>query len=139
MKIKKIVSLDGTLNELEIPLEGYEDMYARWLSGEGDIQNMLPHLTPAQREFLMTGIAQEQWDDMFKPKPKDLTKHGFTVCDIGNGCTAWQKEFKDGSYVHITDSELMEHELFNKKASVGFYSREGAVQMWGKIKVRNIE
>jgi hypothetical protein len=139
MKIKKISPFDGTLNELEIPLEGHEAMYARWLSGEGHIQNMLPHLTPAQREFLMTGITQEQWDDTFKPKdPKDLTKHGFEVWQTGGGFTAWRKEFKDGGYVLITGDDA-EHELVRKKATVGLYNDEDELQMWGRIKVKDIE
>ena len=137
MKIKKISPFDGTLNELEIPLEGYEDVYARWLSGAGNIQNMLPHLTPAQREFLITGITQEQWDATFKPK--NLTKHGFEVFHTGGGHTAWRKEFKDGSYVLITDEHDADHELIGKTAIVGFYDTEAELQMWGKIKVRNIK
>jgi hypothetical protein len=28
------------------------------------IQNIVPHLSPADREFLMTGITDEEWDSM---------------------------------------------------------------------------
>jgi hypothetical protein len=29
------------------------------------IQNVFPHLTPDQREFLMTGVTPEEWDELF--------------------------------------------------------------------------
>lgn len=31
-------------------------------------QDALPHLSPAEREFLMTGYTQEDWDKMFPPE-----------------------------------------------------------------------
>lgn len=31
----------------------------------GLIQDVLPHLTAGQREFLKTGITEEQWDALF--------------------------------------------------------------------------
>ena len=34
--------------------------------GEGHIQNIFPHLTPGQREFIMTGITDDEWDETFK-------------------------------------------------------------------------
>ena len=36
-----------------------------WGKGEKLIQNALPYLTVAEREFLMTGLTQEEWDDIF--------------------------------------------------------------------------
>lgn len=29
------------------------------------IQNIVPHLSPGDREFIKTGITQEEWDEMF--------------------------------------------------------------------------
>lgn len=41
-----------------------EQMQA-WLDGEL-IQRAMPNLTPAEREFILTGTTQEEWDEMFK-------------------------------------------------------------------------
>lgn len=35
-----------------------------WLMGELLIQDALPELTPAERELLMTGYTQEDWDQI---------------------------------------------------------------------------
>lgn len=29
------------------------------------IQNIVPHLSPGDREFIKTGITQKEWDEMF--------------------------------------------------------------------------
>lgn len=39
----------------------------RWKDGEL-IQNVMPNLTPAEREFLITGYTQDDWDVMFGEK-----------------------------------------------------------------------
>ena len=36
-----------------------------WLAGEL-IQNALPQLTAPEREFLMSGMTDEDWDQMFQ-------------------------------------------------------------------------
>tara|TARA_E500000178_G_scaffold349042_1_gene405257 strand:- start:65 stop:262 length:198 start_codon:yes stop_codon:yes gene_type:complete len=36
----------------------------RWKAGEL-IQNVMPHLSPDDREFLMTGLTPEDWEEMF--------------------------------------------------------------------------
>ena len=46
-----------------------------WEAGNGNIQDIMPYLSPDEREFLMTGITPEEWDDMFKEtvaRSKDL-------------------------------------------------------------------
>lgn len=67
MKITKISRLSGKDNTMEIPFTDEQfKKYERWFKGEGLIQNMLPHLSADQREFLMTGITSEEWKDIFK-------------------------------------------------------------------------
>ena len=39
-----------------------------WEDGGELIQNAMPNLTDNEREFLMTGITPEEWDDMFGPE-----------------------------------------------------------------------
>lgn len=43
------------LNVTQEQLDQYE-------SGDVLIQDVFPHLTPAEREFIMTGITEEEWN-----------------------------------------------------------------------------
>ena len=47
-----------------------------WENGGELIQNAMPNLTDNEREFLMTGITPEEWDDMFGPEdpPCEVSK-----------------------------------------------------------------
>lgn len=47
------------------PLEITEAQVYDWVNGGVSIQDAMPHLSPAEREFLMTGITAEEWDSMF--------------------------------------------------------------------------
>ena len=38
-----------------------QDQYDDWLMGDDLIQHALPHLSDSEREFLMTGITDEEW------------------------------------------------------------------------------
>ena len=51
---------------MELPLSA-EEVEAGLASGEL-IQRAFPTLTNVQREFLMTGSTQEEWDEVFPPK-----------------------------------------------------------------------
>jgi hypothetical protein len=62
MKITRKSPFSGKVNEMEIPVT--EDQLKDWQSGTL-IQNAMPNLTPDQREFLMTGITPEEWNDTF--------------------------------------------------------------------------
>lgn len=42
------------------------DQYEGYLTGSLVIQEALPHLTKGEREFLMTGITDEEWNAAFK-------------------------------------------------------------------------
>lgn len=35
------------------------------------IQEAFPQLSPAEREFLMTGITDEEWDQLFPPEDEE--------------------------------------------------------------------
>lgn len=66
MLYTKRSELTGRVNQMEIPVTPQEINDWR-ISGEL-IQNALPQLTPDQREFLLTGSTQQEWDDLFKDK-----------------------------------------------------------------------
>lgn len=35
------------------------------------IQNVMPHLTPAEREFIISGCTQDDWDYLWKETEED--------------------------------------------------------------------
>lgn len=59
MKITKKSILTGKTRTMDLPIT--EAQYARYVDGADLIQNILPHLTSSQREFLMTGITDDEW------------------------------------------------------------------------------
>ena len=63
MKIVRKSPFTGETNTREIDVTG--EQLARWHSGEL-IQNVMPHLSADDREFIMTGITPEEWDLVFK-------------------------------------------------------------------------
>lgn len=54
--------LTGVERTLDIPCTQVE--YDAWEAGLL-IQEAMPNLTPNQREFLLTGITEEEWDAEF--------------------------------------------------------------------------
>jgi hypothetical protein len=64
IKVTKTSIISGTTRTIELPIT--QDQLERWQRGEDLIQNIMPDLTPDQREFIMTGVISEEWDDTFK-------------------------------------------------------------------------
>jgi len=71
MKIKRRSILTGVERELDIPAVTEERM-KEWRPGEGQVgkpvQEVFPELTADQREFLLSGVTREEWDEHFKDK-----------------------------------------------------------------------
>lgn len=42
-----------------------EEQLSQWKDEGVCIQKAMPHLTPGEREFIMTGITPEEWETMF--------------------------------------------------------------------------
>ena len=61
MLVGKRSMMSGTLNEMNIEVS--EKQITLWMEGEL-IQNVMPNLTPTEREFLMTGITPSEWHEM---------------------------------------------------------------------------
>ena len=53
---RSLITQDEHTQEIDIT----QHQLNRWTAGEL-IQSVAPHLTPAEREFLMTGITAEEW------------------------------------------------------------------------------
>tara|TARA_R100001163_G_scaffold43776_1_gene33018 strand:- start:63 stop:263 length:201 start_codon:yes stop_codon:yes gene_type:complete len=62
MLITRTSPFSNQTNIMEIDVT--EEQIALWESGTL-IQNAMPHLTPDEREFIMTGITPEEWDSAF--------------------------------------------------------------------------
>ena len=52
--------------DLDVTQEGLN----RWKNGEL-IQNVFPHLSVDEREFLMTGIIGEEWNELLEDELRD--------------------------------------------------------------------
>jgi hypothetical protein len=48
-----------------------KEQYNKWINNTGYIQDIFPHLTNEEREFLMTGSTPEEWDRAFKNEKED--------------------------------------------------------------------
>lgn len=59
MKVGRVSIISGRLQTMELPVTPRE-LY-NYLSGDMDIQDAFPSLTPAQREFIKSGITPEEW------------------------------------------------------------------------------
>ncbi len=62
MLIHRTSPLSGKSVVQDIPVTN--EQLEAWLSGEL-IQNAMPHLDAGQREFIKTGITNEEWETLF--------------------------------------------------------------------------
>jgi len=60
--IKNRSMLTNKIHEMEIDVT--HEQIAEWENG-ALIQNVMPHLTSDEREFIMTGITPTEWDETF--------------------------------------------------------------------------
>jgi len=63
MLITKKSAFTGIEHTMDLPIT--QEQLEAYTSGNGLIQNIFPDLTPDQREFLMTGVTSEEWDEFF--------------------------------------------------------------------------
>lgn len=62
MEIKRISQYSGKENKMDLPIT--LEQLIRWKSGEL-AQRVFPHLSMAEREFLITGMTPEEWDELY--------------------------------------------------------------------------
>lgn len=62
MLITRTSPFSGKTTTREIPVT--EEQLARWNNGTL-IQNAMPNISADDREFLMTGITPEEWNEVF--------------------------------------------------------------------------
>ena len=66
MKVTRKSLITGNESTLDLPITF--DQWQRYWAREGLVQDIFPHLTPEQREFLMTGITPEEWQTYVENK-----------------------------------------------------------------------
>ena len=62
MLIYKKSTISGKINGTMIPVS--KNQIRRWVKGEL-IQDVMPDLTKDEREFMISGITQEEWYGLF--------------------------------------------------------------------------
>ena len=50
---------------MDITIEEFNQCWYNWYVAGKKVQDAFPKLTSAQREFLMTGITETEWNDIF--------------------------------------------------------------------------
>lgn len=71
MLITKTSMYSGIEHTIDIPITKEE--YENFINGSIHVQNAFPNLTPDEREFLMTGITREEWNEIFYDDEEDET------------------------------------------------------------------
>jgi len=62
MKVTRTSQATGITREVELDIT--DEQILKYEAGEL-IQKAFPNLTPAEREFIMTGITEDEWKDIF--------------------------------------------------------------------------
>ncbi len=63
MLIRRTSAFTGVVHEREIACD--PEHFAQWQLG-AHIQRVMPYLSDADREFIKTGVTQEEWNAAFK-------------------------------------------------------------------------
>ena len=63
MQVFRESPFTGEMNVMEINIT--EEQYERYLMREDLIQNIMPNISAAEREFIMTGYTAQDWKDIF--------------------------------------------------------------------------
>lgn len=70
MKITRKSPFTGKINTLDLPIS--QEQWKEWNSPDRRlIQDVFPNLTPEHREFIKTGMLNEDWDELFPEEDED--------------------------------------------------------------------
>jgi hypothetical protein len=69
MWIKRKSVISGIERTRNIPVN--PDDYLSWQAGAGNIQSLMPYLTDTDREFILSGITDDEWDEAFAELEED--------------------------------------------------------------------
>lgn len=68
MKITRKSPYSGAVRVMDIDVT--QEQLERWHDGEL-IQNVMPHLTVNEREFIISGMTEDEWNAAFGEYPED--------------------------------------------------------------------
>jgi hypothetical protein len=63
MKITRKSAITGIQRVIDIPVNPEDFM--SWQAGHGNIEDLMPYLSDDHREFILSGITSEEWDEAF--------------------------------------------------------------------------
>ena len=63
VNVVRVSPLTGKTNIMEIDIT--LDQLRQWEKGLGLIQDIMPNLTDSEREFIMSGMTDDDWDEAF--------------------------------------------------------------------------
>ena len=69
MKVTRTSIVSGDTHQFEFDIT--PDQWIAYSSGELKIQDAFPHLKPWEREFIMSGITEDEWNELFPPDEED--------------------------------------------------------------------
>jgi hypothetical protein len=76
MLIHKKSVLSDKMNTMDLPVT--REQVNKWRTSGMLIQDVFPNLTPIQRQFLLSGVTEEEWEKAFGDEdnidPADLLK-----------------------------------------------------------------
>lgn len=70
MYIKRKSVISGIERTRSIPVN--PDDYMAWQAGLGSMQDLMPYLSDSDREFILSGITAEEWDEMFSDVDEEV-------------------------------------------------------------------
>lgn len=79
-KITKTSMLSGVTRTLVIDHYEQDEFDTRlnaWKDGKALIQDAFPNLTDSQREFILTGSSDAEWDEYFSEKDEEISDDAF--------------------------------------------------------------
>lgn len=78
MLIERRSLVSGVIRTLDLPVT--EDQIEAWEQGM-KIQDAMPNLTDSQREFILTGVVDMEWDMLYKEEYLPEDDNGFEFSD----------------------------------------------------------
>ncbi len=75
MLIQRRSLISGLIRTLDLPVT--EEQIEAWENG-ALIEDAMPNLNTAQREFLLTGITDDEWKETFPPEDDEADNEYFS-------------------------------------------------------------
>jgi len=69
MKVTRQSMVSGKTRTKDLPITPVQ--YVKYIRGEGHVQDIMPDLPPEDREFLISGVTQEEWEELYGKNEDD--------------------------------------------------------------------